>query len=259
MTGAAGHPALPETPNPQDLLLIRKSDEGYGQWLDWGEAVTHPHQVLIAARELKCNPHTAAKRLIELGIRLPYTPEPWDEQIFEILDGNYWGDNVAYVLAVAHKTGRSPADVVARLETLGCGWQDKRLHVLPEADDLHILSVNIDGEAPYIGRLAMSHVMRAALALRRSPGEIADRLATLGYRLNDKAKLPVVADEQDVRLLETVNHSHQDEYHLQLEHILRSASLTGRSPADVASRLTAFGYQVPGDMDYPEVRGTQRW
>ncbi|MEK8143380.1 hypothetical protein NKH18_18505 [Streptomyces sp. M10(2022)] len=38
--------------------------------------------------------------------------------------------------------------------------------------------------------------------------------------------------------------------------VLRSASLTGRRPADVASRLTALGYRLPDDVEYPEVRGS---
>ncbi|AQW54107.1 peptidase C14 caspase catalytic subunit P20 [Streptomyces hygroscopicus] len=32
----------------------------------------------------------------------------------------------------------------------------------------------------------------------------------------------------------------------------------GRSPADVAARLTALGYRLPDEVDYPEVCGTLR-
>ncbi|WP_420718691.1 hypothetical protein [Streptomyces sp. NRRL S-813] len=41
------------------------------------------------------------------------------------------------------------------------------------------------------------------------------------------------------------------EYDLELEHILRAASLTGRSPADVASRPAALGHQVRDDIGCP--------
>lgn len=67
---------------------------------------------------------------------------------------------------------------------------------------------------------------------------------------------PAVADEQDVRLLEAVrgDHEYDDrfrEYRLGLGRVLRAASLTGRSPADVAARLPALAAGSPTTLGTP--------
>ncbi|WP_443073640.1 wHTH domain-containing protein [Streptomyces sp. NBC_01429] len=67
--------------------------------------------------------------------------------------------------------------------------------------------------------------------------------------------MPEAADEADVRLLAAVEPTRSLLDNVHLEHVLRAASLTGRSPADVASRLTALGYRLPDEVEYPEVRG----
>ncbi|MBO3679829.1 hypothetical protein [Streptomyces sp. NEAU-YJ-81] len=246
----ADHP-LPDTPDTRDIVLIRTGPGGNGEWLDWGAEASIGH-VRNVTWTLQCNPHTVATRLTALGIRLPYTPEPEDERILR--------DPGEPVLAIAQETGRRPADIVSRLAELG----HPRPSTVPdtlEADDLRILSEELDGRAPWLERntvvgVQLRHILRAALATGRSPADIAKRLDTLGHWLHENAKLPAVADVADIRLLETVDRSFLDGVHL--EHVLRSASLTGRSPADVASRLTALGYRLPDEVDYPEVRALHR-
>ncbi|MEV6423173.1 hypothetical protein [Streptomyces sp. NPDC051662] len=258
----AGHP-LPESPDTRDIALIRTGGRGNGEWLDWGAEVPARH-VLAAAAELGYSPYAAATRLIGLGFRLPYTPEPGDERILRCGVGHkpwpsrYSAVPSGHVLDVARETGRPQAAIVARLRELGCGT-DGPVPDAPEADDLVLLSQELDGRAPWLSvnrvvGVQLRHILRAALVTGRTPADITGRLAALGHWLHDNAKVPAVADVKDIRLLETVDRSSLDNVHL--EHVLRSASLTGRSPADVASRLTALGYRLPDEVDYPEVRGT---
>lgn len=245
-------------------MLIRTDARGDGTWLDHGDEVPAAH-VLEIATSLACSPHTAATRMAALGLRLPYTPEAADEVLLRISEvrsprwlGRYTPPPLGHVLAVARETGRSPADVVARLEELGIGGPGGQVPETPEQDDLVILSEALDGAAPWLTRntvvgLRLLHVLRASLVTGRSPAEITRRLTELGHRLHENALLPETADEADVRLLETVDRSYLDGVHL--EHVLRSASLTGRSPADVAARLAGLGYRLADEVEYPDVRG----
>lgn len=102
----------------------------------------------------------------------------------------------------------------------------------------------------------MRHILRASLVTGRSPAEVTERLAALGHPPHENAKVPEVADAEDIRLLEALDRSFMDNVHL--EHVLRCASRTGRSPPDVASRLTALGYRLPDEVDYSEVCGALR-
>ncbi|GGJ95252.1 hypothetical protein GCM10011583_28550 [Streptomyces camponoticapitis] len=251
---------LPETANPRDLGLIRVDRRG--KWLGWGDEVSG-HHVLGVAQELSCSPHLAAVRLIELGLRLPFTPEPADERLLKYADvpgggwiGRWGSAPVAHILAVARDTGRPPADIVARLSELGCQRPGGNVPDTSEPDDLVLLSENLDGRTPWLMKndvvgLQVRHILRAARITGRTPAQVAERLAALGHWLHENANLPETAEETDIRLLETVNRSYLDDVHL--EDVLRSASLTGRSPADVAARLTALGYRLPDEVTYPEV------
>ncbi|MEV8395801.1 MULTISPECIES: hypothetical protein [unclassified Streptomyces] len=259
----AGHP-LPETPDTRDIALIRLGRRGQGEWLDWGAEVPATHVLGAAAELVGYSPHAAAIRLSALGFRLPYIPEPGDERLLGYGVGQgpwpsaYSAVPSGHVLDVARETGRPRAAIVARLAELGCGT-DGPVPDAPEADDLVLLSQELDGRAPWLSvnrvvGVSLRHILRAALATGRTPVEITERLAMLGHGLHADAKVPAVADVADIRLLATVDRSFLDNVHL--EHVLRSASLTGRSPADVASRLTALGHRLPDEVDYPEVRGT---
>ncbi|MFI6083341.1 hypothetical protein ACIBBB_20565 [Streptomyces sp. NPDC051217] len=251
---------LPETANPRDVALISTSRRG--EWLGWGDEVSG-HHALGVAQDLSCSPHFAAKRLVELGLRLPYTPEPGDERLLKYADvpgggwiGRWGAAPVAHILAVARDTGRSPADIIARLSELGCQRPGGNATDTPEPDDLVLLSENLDGRLPWLMKndvvgLQVRHILRAALVTGRTPAQVAERLATLGHWLHENANLPETADEADIRLLETVTRSYLDNVHLQ--DVLRSASLTGRSPADVAARLTELGYRLPDEVTYPDV------
>lgn len=251
---------LPETADPRDVALILTNRRG--EWLDWDDEVAAQH-VLGVAAELTCSPHVAAERLTELGLRLPYTPEPGDERLLKYADtpgggwiGRWTSPPVAHVLAVARDTGRSHADILARLGELGCQRPDGNVPDTPEADDFVLLSENLDGRMPWLLKnnvvgLQVRHILRASLVTGRSPAQVAERLTALGHWLHENAKLPESADEPDIRLLDTLTRSYLDDVHL--EHVLRSATLTGRSPSDVAARLTDLGYRLPDEVKYPEM------
>ncbi|MFJ9058980.1 hypothetical protein [Streptomyces sp. NPDC102409] len=259
-----GSAPLPGTPNPRDVMLLRTARGGQGDWLGWGDEASAAH-VLDVAAYLACSPLTAAARLAALGLRLPYTPEPDDERILTFATtyrahypGRYSSAPVGHVLAVARETGRSPSDIVARLKMLGVGRPDGTVPESPQDDDFVLLSEELDGREPWLVKntvvgLRMGHILRASLVTGRTPAAITARLAELGHTLHENAKLPETADEADIRLLETVDRSYLDRVHL--EHVLRSAGLTGRSPADVAARLTALGHTLPDEVEYPETRG----
>ncbi|MFE3828367.1 hypothetical protein [Streptomyces sp. NPDC059092] len=258
--GGSGHP-LPESFRSGDAVLIRTDPGIYGRWLDWDEEVAASHVLHVASR-LRRSPYATAVRLLALGIRLPYTPAPEDE-LFLSSPGRF-GDGWLYrwpptghILAAAERLGRPPADIAARLTELG--YRHEAVPDTPEADDLILLSDNLDGRAPWLEKntvvgLRTRHILRAALVTGRTPADVAERLTALGHRLHENAKLPAVVDPEDIRLLAAVDRSYRDDVHL--ENVLRSASLTGMSPAEVARRLTALGYQLPDEVDYPDVRGS---
>lgn len=253
---------LPESANPRDVMLIRKDRRG--EWFDWGDEVPASH-VLEVAQELSCSPRFAAERLIALGLRLPYTPEPGDERLLKYADtpGGGWISRwgcapVAHILAVARETGRSHADLVERLAVLGCQRPDGNIPDAPEPDDFVLLSENLDGRMPWLKKnnvvgLQLRHILRASLATGKSPAQVTERLTTLGHWLHERAILPETAEEADIRLLAAVTSSYLDI--IGLENVLRTASLTGRSPADVARRMTELGYWLSEEkVTYPEVR-----
>ncbi|MET4923165.1 hypothetical protein P3L51_12525 [Streptomyces sp. PSRA5] len=252
---------LSESADLRDVGLIRTDHRG--SWFDWGDEVS-AGQVLETARDLLCSPHYAADRLIALGLRLPYTPEPGDERLLKYADvpgggwiGRWTTAPVGHILTVARETGRSHADILARLSELGCQRPGGNIPDTPEPDDLVLLSENLDGRLPWLMKndvvgLQLRHILRASLVTGRSPAQVTERLTALGHRLHENANVPETADETDIRLLETVTRSYLDDVHL--EHVLRGASLTGRSPSDVATRLTELGYQLPDEVTYPEIR-----
>lgn len=252
---------LPETTHPRDPALILLDRRG--EYLNWGDEVSG-HQVLRVAQELSCSPHFAAERLVELGLRLPYTPEPGDERLLKYADvpgggwiGCWMAPPVAHIVTVARETGRSHEDITARLKELGCQRPDGDVPDTPEEHDLVLLSENLDGRLPWLVKntvvgLQMRHILRASLLTGQTPAQVTERLTTLGHWLHENAVLPTTADEADIRLLETVTRSYLDNVHL--EDVLRSASLTGRSPADVAKRLTELGYRLPDEVTYPDIR-----
>lgn len=112
---------LPETADPRDIALIRTDARSYGTWLDWGDEVSASH-VLGVAEDLSCSPRVAAERLIALGLRLPYTPEPGDERLLKYRDRAGAAGSAAGRPHPPDTSSPSPGTRAARTRTSWPGW-----------------------------------------------------------------------------------------------------------------------------------------
>lgn len=214
-----------------------------------------------------------AARLTELGHPLA-EPVPLGERsepddvvpLSRGLDGQppWWPDSQAaplgHVLTAAHRTGRPPADVAARLEKLGHPAPDGALPAATvEGDDVLLLSCDLDGKQPWLPveePLDVAHILNAAHRTGRSPAQVVARLAEFGHRLPEGVELPDTVERDDVTLLSI----DLDRYNpwltaqdtLELGHVLHAALATGRTPADLAARLGRFGHHLPGNTPLPD-------
>lgn len=261
---------LPESAFPGDPVLTTEELHDEGSCLDRGTTVSETH-VLRASETLECNPHEVANRLIALGYRLPYTPEPEDARLVSVnLDGRapwlfiHADVDVGHVLSAALALDRRPAEIVERLAELGYPRPAMPVPSAADPDDLRVLRHERRRRAPWqvhrqrspwleSNRAApLAHVLRTALATGRSPREIAEHLAGLGYQLDPAAKLPSAAAPEDVRLLDAFG-ADFSVGPVSLGQILHLASHCGLSPAEVAARLVGLGFPGPG-IDLPDVR-----
>jgi hypothetical protein len=118
-----GEFALPDAGGfeDDDVLLLSAHCDGRGPWLTWEQSPSLAH-VLRCARATGRSPQEVAERLARLGRHAGVSPhvETADLDLAEALDrwgGQHWG--TGELLAVASRTGRSPAEVAARLPFLG--------------------------------------------------------------------------------------------------------------------------------------------
>jgi hypothetical protein len=156
---------------------------------------------------------------------------------------------VGHVYRVAKQIGYTPADIATRLTAYGYTLPTAPLPD-PHPGDLRILSRDLDEDPPWLNPgkpVNLAHILRAAGTTGRTPTDIATRLTELGHTL-PTAPLPD-PHPGDLRILsrdldekppwlnpaEPVN----------LAHILNAAEHTGRTPADIANRLTAYSYALP--------------
>lgn len=115
-----------ELPDPggyedDDVLLLSANADGRGPWLTWEQSPSLAH-VLRCARATGRSPQEVGERLARLGRHVGVSPhvETADLDLAEALEhlrGRHRG--TGELLAVASRTGRSPAEVAARLPFLG--------------------------------------------------------------------------------------------------------------------------------------------
>nr|WSZ97664.1 hypothetical protein OH820_20175 [Streptomyces sp. NBC_00857] len=80
-------PYTPATLLPDAASVAWRLEAGpYSTDERWGGEVPG-HYVLEAAGTLLCSPHAVAKRMVALGLRLPYVPEPDDDRILKHREG----------------------------------------------------------------------------------------------------------------------------------------------------------------------------
>ncbi|MFJ4468863.1 caspase family protein [Streptomyces sp. NPDC089424] len=184
---------IPPDPLTSDDLLILKQEFAPQPWLD-PEAAVHPAHVLRTSHTTGRSVKDITARLEQLGYRTTASPhlEPDDLRILsrDLDEQAPWLnlDNTvhpAHVLRASHTTGRSAQDITARLEQLGYRTTTTP-H--PEADDLRILSHDLDQRPPWLEAerpVSPAHILRAASLTRRSPRDIVSRLHQLGFSLPD--------------------------------------------------------------------------
>lgn len=270
---------LPDTVPAQDALLAT-TDTG---WLPPEAAVPVPH-VVRRAHEQGIAPAEAARRLRALGYPdvpsgLPETAHPGDlAMIHEEArsDRPYLpltGVGARHVQTVADVLGSSPHEVALRMAALGYAPA-----FTPHPDDAVLASRDADGRAPWVGReWGLGHVLLAARVLGRTPEEVAGRCRELGYGAFQfgSCEVPDAGgfEDDDIVLLS----AHCDgrgpwltwERSPSLVHVLRCARATGRSPQQIAERLTRLGLHVMvsphvevADLDLAEAvdrRGGRHW
>lgn len=107
-----------------DVILLSRETADHGPWLAWGETPSWRH-ALRAARRTGRGPQETGERLGRLGHdpRLPAAIDVDDEDLLEGMPrehGSYKNPlDTGEVLGMASRSGRSPAEVAARLAELG--------------------------------------------------------------------------------------------------------------------------------------------
>ncbi|MFE8920751.1 wHTH domain-containing protein [Streptomyces rochei] len=242
-------------------------------WLEPEEPVALGH-VLEFARLVGLSPREVTDRLVQLGFRLedgavlPETVMPDDMLLLsrDLDEEPPWLEvarplPLGHVLVVAERTKRQPADVAARFAELGLRLAEGG--VLPGTvvpDDIVLLSEGRRGHLPWLGvdrPVPLGHVLRVAEQTRRSPVDVAARLAELGLRLQDGAVPPAAVEPDDLVILRQRLQSNMPWWDvtvpMPLAHVLVAAHVVRRTPDEVAARLVQLGYRLRDEAVLPAV------
>ncbi|MBT2414761.1 hypothetical protein J7I94_30155 [Streptomyces sp. ISL-12] len=270
-------PKIPLPDDPAARVLVSADLTGEAPWLDPDRPVP-AHHVLRAAGQRRLDRADVTARLTELGYRVP-PPELLasltdddTKLLTRDLDGRPpWLTTAdfpylrAHVLRAARKLGRPPAELADRCAALGLALPGSdRLPESVDDDDLKLISPRLSGrpwlceeDAPRLRSLAIL----AAVQLKRPPGELADRLAELGYRAPSPDTFPDRAEDDDRHLVlkksgflladtEPVPLGHALRVLPSLRHRTDAPKTPRESAAAVAAlgeRFTALGFRVgPG-------------
>ncbi|MFJ4796632.1 wHTH domain-containing protein [Kitasatospora purpeofusca] len=262
-------PAVPESAQENDIVLLSRHLDGEEPWLEPGEMVSAWH-VLTAAEKFQEKPETVVARLEQLGHRvvegvlLPEFTDFDDLVLFRSSDKDHGPEltavgaraSMGHVLWCATELGCSPAAVVDRLALLG--------HQLPDgagvpervlSDDLLILSAELDWRAPWLSvdePVPLGHVLRGATRLELGPAEVAARLVGFGHRLPEGVELPVTVDTADLVLLSRGRDCQapwlRPGRSAGIWHVLAAARDLGQPPEEVAAWLAELGHPLPPGM-----------
>lgn len=264
---------LPSAVYPADRVLIQTDERARVLRVEKPVEVAH---VLIAAARTNRTPAEVIHRLAELGYEVPALAELPNENDGDdefILTVHTTQPTHKYVTSpvpllqitlAAIKSDRSPAEVAARLAELGLEVpsSDRTPEFIAQSDlvltkeqspngarskELHVHSV-----------VTMGHVLSAALRTGQPPGQVARRLAALGYTPPSFDLMPEEVEEDDLVLTSTAigsdtGHGYSGRLdtwlptgaQVSFQHIMIAAARTRRSPLDVARRLGRLGFATP--------------
>ncbi|MDH6143630.1 hypothetical protein P3T35_005665 [Kitasatospora sp. GP30] len=264
--------ALPDTAaGPADRALVSRYLDAESPWLEADKPVEFGHLVAAAAKTDRSAREVAA-RLTALGYRLPEVdlPDafPGDELLVSCRV-NGWPHWLApsapvsadHVLRAAAITRRSPSEIAGRLLALGYRLPDAPPDSAVHADDIVLLSKYVDSDDPWLETdepVEFGHLVAAAAKTDCSVREVAARLSVLGYRVPEVDSADVVLGDE-LLVSSRVNGWPvwlSPAKRVPVDHVLRAAVITGRTPGEVAGRLAALGYRVSGVP--PQLRGRSR-
>ena len=250
-----------------DLIMTSRDLDGAQPWLDVAEPVALGHLLKAAHRTGRTLVELAA-RLEALGYRVGVDVstvgvDPTDLVLIsrDLDSASPWLNPKepvppVHLVRAAEKTGRGVRDVAARLTGLGytlAGGHDTVVAITlehPDHDDLLLASRDLDGVPPWLDAddpVPLAHLIKAADETRRSLGDVAIRLAALGYTIPvGQEGLDLDADD---RVLASRDLDESDPWldakdPVPLGHLARAAQRTRRSVADVAARLSAMGFLI---------------
>jgi hypothetical protein len=267
---AVGHETVGS--DPDDLVLLSRDLDGSRPWLDPANPVVLPH-LLKGAQRTGRPVREVVARLARVGLQidvdlnsLPVDQlDPADLVLCSRdLDGAFpWLDQaepvrLMHVIRAAHRLGRDAADVAARLAVLGYPLAPECAGVHTAPDDLVLVSRDLDGASPWLDpaeTVSAIHLLQAAQKAERTPREVADRLATFGFRLvvdpDTLAGVTLTPDD-----LTIVSRDLDGSYPwldpvapVTTLHLLRAAEASGRPVADIARRLVVLGHRVDINPD----------
>jgi hypothetical protein len=258
-------PACAEVlPGDRKLMRVDQNANARLEWLRLRRPVSRQH-VLRAAVGTRTTPTDVVGRLTALGYRVPHPPPDSAVQsgdltlmTWNLADGSSpflyplridLPVSQEHVLAAAAALSRAPGSVVERLTALGYRVHDPGVSVELTPSDLDLLRTELDqGRDSWLRRypeVAVSHLLRAALASGSTPAAVAERLRVLGYRLPEIPSDLAVTDDDKIMLSRNrdgrspwlVSWVAFDDDDLQL-----LSGLLGRDQQEIVARLARFGY-----------------
>jgi hypothetical protein len=267
---AVGHEAVGV--DADDLMFLSRDLDSARPWLDPAEPVVVPH-LLKAAQRSNRPVRDIAARLTGIGLsidrdlaELPVEDlEPQDLVLTSRdLDSSYpWLDPqkpapLVHMIRVAHKLGKELSEVAARLAALGYQLPPKLEGIHNEADDLVLVSRDVDGTQPWLDLadpVPPVHLLRCADRTGRGVREVGARLASFGFTLGgdaDRIADAQLSNEDLVILSRDLDGSQPwlDATRPVLTiHLLRAAEAATLSVAQVGNRLIELGYRLAVNPD----------
>ncbi|MFI0352286.1 caspase family protein [Actinomadura sp. 9N407] len=261
---------------PADRILLSEALDGSRPWLESLDAEGNPvpipaGHIVSAAAQLGRDGARVADRLASFGFTVPADlpvggmVDPDDRLLLSrevnghppMLPG-VPTIPLGHLLFASERLGKGIGEIVQRLIELGFRVPDA--YAAGVADDLWLLSLEFNGEPPWLsmkGWVRSHHVVHAAIVCGRPVGDVARRLADLGFDLPR-----AILDAGDVQpgddllvcrdLRAGIRLRQWDEAEelvpVPVGHIIASAEELGCSIGQAARRLSQFGFLVPSEL-----------